>query len=33
MLVLGVGDGFMEFGVLGFKDNEIGILLYQSEAD
>ena len=38
MLVLGLGDRFkhpaiMEFGVFGFLNNEIGILLYQSEAE
>ena len=38
MLVLGLGDWFenqeiMEFGVSGLSNNEIGILLYQSEAE
>ena len=38
MLVVGIGDGFnnqeiMGFGGLGFQNNEIGILLYQSEAE
>ena len=38
MLVLGLGDGFknaeiMELSVLGFSNNEIGNLLYQSGAD
>ena len=37
-LVLGPGDGLkhyeiMKFGVAGLKNNEIGILLYQNEAD
>ena len=36
MLVLGLGDGFknqeiMECGVLGFQNNELWILVYQSE--
>ena len=38
MLVLGLGDGFknqetMKFVVFGLQNNEIGIWLYQSEAD
>ena len=38
MLVLGLGDGLknqeiMKIGVLGFGNNEIVILLYQSEAE
>ena len=38
MLVLGLGDGFknqeiMEIRVSGLSNNEIGILLYQNEAE
>ena len=38
MMVLGLSNGFenkeiMEFGASGFENNEIGILLYQSEAE
>ena len=38
MLVLGLGDGFknqeiMDLGALGLSNNEIGILLYRSEAE